>query len=278
MVLRILKLVVSALFFIWRGLLVPLGALLKRPLLEPLVVLMYHAVTPAQRARFEWHMDLLLRTGVPVRADHAGPWLFGRPSIAITFDDGFMSVCENALPVLEERNLPATCFIPVGYLGRPPGWISHPDHEFSSEMVLTENDLRKLPVRLITIASHGFTHARLADVGPEQTWTELTKSKQLLEKILGRPITQLALPYGSYDGTVIALAQKAGYERIFLNVPTFRFSASRNSVVGRIEISPADWPLECRLKMAGAYQWLPIAMSLKWGLIRLLGRPSRNSP
>jgi hypothetical protein len=45
-------------------------------------------------------------------------------------------------------------------------------------------------------------------------------------------------------------------------------------VVGRIEVSPTDWPLEFRLKIRGAYQWLPLAMSAKRKVVSLLKRRS----
>jgi hypothetical protein len=34
-------------------------------------------------------------------------------------------------------------------------------------------------------------------------------------------------------------------------------------VLGRISVEPTDWALEFRLKLLGAYRWLPQAIALK---------------
>src|SRR5262245_56518842 len=44
-------------------------------------------------------VELLARCAIPAR------------SAAITFDDGFRSVYENAVPLLASRDLPATCYL-----------------------------------------------------------------------------------------------------------------------------------------------------------------------
>ena len=40
-----------------------------------------------------------------------------RNSIAITFDDGYQDNLINAIPILEEYNIPATFFVTSGYIG-----------------------------------------------------------------------------------------------------------------------------------------------------------------
>jgi peptidoglycan/xylan/chitin deacetylase (PgdA/CDA1 family) len=92
-------------------------------------VLMYHAcehtenefirglsinTTPSQ---FAAHLRFLTRQYQVVSlAD-----LLGHPAttgvVALTFDDGFRSVHENAWPRLRERDLPATCYLATGVIG-----------------------------------------------------------------------------------------------------------------------------------------------------------------
>ena len=98
----------------------------------------------------------------------------------------------------------------------------------------------------------------------------LDSLKSFEENILHRDISLLSLPYGSYDKDIIELSKRAGYERIFLNIPTFSSSKIGGYLVGRIHISLDDWLIEYRLKLLGAYQWLPVAIFIKRKFINLI--------
>lgn len=43
-------------------------------------------------------------------------------SIGVTFDDGYLDVLENALPILEKFDIPATVFVVSGNIGEPFWW------------------------------------------------------------------------------------------------------------------------------------------------------------
>ena len=47
-------------------------------------------------------------------------------TVALTFDDGFVSVAKNAAPVLAELDAPATLFLTTGYVGRDNRWPTQP--------------------------------------------------------------------------------------------------------------------------------------------------------
>jgi peptidoglycan/xylan/chitin deacetylase (PgdA/CDA1 family) len=64
------------------------------------------------------------------------------PSVAITFDDGYVDNLENALPVLERHAIPATLFVSTGYIGNSTGyWWDQLQQIFLSQRVLPSNDL-----------------------------------------------------------------------------------------------------------------------------------------
>jgi peptidoglycan/xylan/chitin deacetylase (PgdA/CDA1 family) len=62
---------------------------------------------------------------------------------------------------------------------------------------------------------------------------ELQKSKAILEENLGRKISYFAWPYGAYDRSLAALAERAGYEAAFgtdgaqITLASSRFSLPR---------------------------------------------------
>jgi peptidoglycan/xylan/chitin deacetylase (PgdA/CDA1 family) len=98
-------------------------------------VLSYHRVLQApdpllgsepDLATFRWHMELLARCfNVLPLADAVAAVAAGTVpprAVCITFDDGYRSVHELALPVLREFGLPATVFVTTGYLGERSMW------------------------------------------------------------------------------------------------------------------------------------------------------------
>jgi hypothetical protein len=76
----------------------------------------------------------------------------------------------------------------------------------------------------------------------------------------------------------VELARQVGYERIFSNLPTLAHVEQGEVVTGRVWINPTDSPLELRLKVQGAYRWLPYAFALKHKLHHLLKVDNNHPP
>jgi peptidoglycan/xylan/chitin deacetylase (PgdA/CDA1 family) len=219
------------------------------------VVLYYHAVPQAQRRAFARQMDILLRVARLWRLDTCPPQ-GQRPLVAVTFDDGYVSVIENALPELRQRGIPATVFVPTGYWGGRPGWIKSPGHPFWQERVMSREELQRLASEpLVTIGSHTVSHPNLLQVSAREASRELAASKAELENLLGRPIEWLSFPHGVHDASLVRLAREAGYRWLFTIEPTLVDPLQLGVVNGRVAADPNDWPLEFFLKIHGAYRW-----------------------
>lgn len=227
------------------------------------VVLYYHGVPARAARRFRRQMDTLLRSSTPVRADAIGPLAPGRRYTAVTFDDGFVSVVENALPVLRARRIPCTLFVPTGCLGSHPSWIAngHPD---GHETVISPTVLARLSTDgLVTIGSHSVTHPDFRTLGDEAAREELARSKADLERIVGKHVDLFSFPHGATDSRTLEFARLAGYTRVFTIEATRAASVHDRFALGRVRVDPADWPVEFRLKVTGAYRWLPHASAWK---------------
>lgn len=98
-------------------------------------ILNYHRVLPVPDAlldqdpdvaTFRWHMALLARyfnvlpLSAAVQALASGK--VPPRAVSITFDDGYRSTHDLALPVLQEFGLPATVFVTSGYIGTQNMW------------------------------------------------------------------------------------------------------------------------------------------------------------
>ena len=255
--LRAIKLVISLGFYLVSCIGEVIQRLRGKAAKAKCVILYYHAVSSVQRIRFARQMDALIRWTKPIRVDIAAPLGRGIRYAAVTFDDGFESVIENALPELEKRNIPATIFVLADFLGRCPGWDGWP------ERVMSVDQLRKLPAHLVHIGSHTMTHPVLPSINEDQAKHELSKSRAKLEGILKRKVILFSFPYGAFNEKLIDWCREAGYERVFTTLPVLAFTHSNEFVTGRVWADPADWKLEFYLKLCGAYRWLPFAFALK---------------
>jgi len=274
---RVVNLVISGVVQIGDMLARSVGRLLGRKPRATAVVLAYHAITTGQRERFGRQMDLLLRLAKPVHAN-----LKSRPSqggryAAITFDDGLQSVVDNALPELKKRGIPATLFIVTEALGGPPNWQSFESGNAAHEMIMSAEQLKALPSDLVAIGSHTMTHPVLTAISEEELQRELIGSRAKLEKILDREVKLFSFPYGASNAVVFDTCRKAGYERVFTALPVLAFCETNEFVTGRVRIEPTDWSLEFRLKLAGAYRWLPTAYVWKRKLLNGFRRVPKTS-
>lgn len=237
------------------------------------VVLYYHAVPADQRSLFSRQMDVLLELATPLPSGPAPLLERGRRYVMVTFDDGFLSVKENALPELRHRQIPSTIFVPSGCLGQNPAWLRHARSETAAERVMTAEELRELTREpLVTIGSHTVAHVHLGEVSAERAQRELFESKAQLEAALGRPVEHFSYPFGGRNSRLDAAAAQAGYRRLFSSEPSCTSGSADAFVSGRISVDPDISPLEFRLKVLGAYRWGSWLQAAKTRL-RGQGRP-----
>jgi peptidoglycan/xylan/chitin deacetylase (PgdA/CDA1 family) len=186
------------------------------------LVLTYHAIArgPAplfvEPSLFAEHLDRIVAAGTTVltvselaAALRAGT--LPARAIALTFDDGFGNVYDNAAPLLAERGLRATVFCVAGHVGGVSDWASQP-RSAPRLPLANETALSALASAGWEIGSHGVSHEPLARLSPEACRRELIESRDTLESVVGVAIKSFAYPYGSIpDGSRKALGE-ARYE------------------------------------------------------------------
>jgi peptidoglycan/xylan/chitin deacetylase (PgdA/CDA1 family) len=234
------------------------------------VVLYYHAIRAAARPQFAWQMDELKRLSVPVDIEGRQALPKGRRYAAVTFDDAFMSVVENALPELRARKIPCTIFVPTGSIGHHPSWIG-PSHEDAAEVVAPAEVLRTIAAQpLVRIGSHSVSHPDFRRLDDGQARDEFIGSKATIEEISGREVTSFSFPHGAYTPRSLDLARQCGYARVFTIDPLQLGDHREGFAVGRVRVEPHDWPIEFRLKVLGAYRWMARASALKRYLLGIV--------
>lgn len=190
-------------------------------------VLMYHQVgrfkaMKAHRAnycdagRFARQMRLLAMGGFHVIGlQQALSGLFGAGplpprAVLLTFDDAYAGFVDEALPVLQEYDFPATVYAISGWVGKRMRWADSGMERPQPEL-MTAAQLRAVQAAGITVGSHSQTHRRLAVLDPAEQAQELRDSRSELEDLLGQPVEHLCYPFGSFDQHSVRLAAQAGY-------------------------------------------------------------------
>jgi peptidoglycan/xylan/chitin deacetylase (PgdA/CDA1 family) len=229
-----------------------------------LVILYYHAVPADCRARFARQLDAI-RAGADavVPADFRGPAKPAQLLVAITFDDAFTSVIDNALPELAARAMTATIFAPSGMLDRHPGWNMGESAPDRLETVASPDMLRALPPHAVAIGAHSVTHPCLPALDRSAAAAEIAGSKSDLARLLGREVEGFAFPYGEYDDATVALCRTAGYRFAYTTLPHTLDPADGSFLRGRVAVQLSDTRLEFWLKLRGAYSWLAPVRRLK---------------
>ncbi len=132
--------------------------------------------------------------------------VFPKNSFAITFDDGYKSVYEEAFPVLQKYNFTATIFITVGKTKPLTAFERLPSMQ--GRTMLSWQEIKLMQAANISIGSHTLTHANLTKLSVAEQIAEIYQSKIMIEDILGTKANSFAYPYGIYNKTSLELVQE----------------------------------------------------------------------
>jgi peptidoglycan/xylan/chitin deacetylase (PgdA/CDA1 family) len=196
------------------------AAISRLALMRVPMVLMYHGVADVAEdpnqlcvtpGRFAEQMATLQRLGlrgVGVAA-LVDAMRAGRPRglVGITFDDGYASVLEAAVPELRRRGFTATVFVISGRLGGTNAWDHGP-----SWPLLSASQVAEVANAGLEIGSHGATHVRLAGLAAAQLEAEVSGSRTRLGGLIGAAVRGFAYPYGSMDAAARRAVRDAGYD------------------------------------------------------------------
>ncbi len=75
---------------------------------------------------------------------------------------------------------------------------------------MTAPEMRTLLTQGVAIEAHTVRHLALPCHGPEVQMHEILQSRNTLERVLGRPVTALAYPFGAFDEVSVESCRRAG--------------------------------------------------------------------
>ena len=179
-------------------------------------ILTYHAIDETQSVLstpprvFAEQMRILAESGIRVVDLSDLPSLMSAKSaservVALTFDDGLLSVYEHALPIIASYGFPATVFVVSDYCGRSNAWPSQPAR-VARQPLMGWSKLRELVRAGVRPGCHTRSHPDLQSLTSSGISEEVIGAKARIEDVLGVPVDTFAYPCGAFDAQVRALA------------------------------------------------------------------------
>jgi peptidoglycan/xylan/chitin deacetylase (PgdA/CDA1 family) len=223
-------------------------------------IVFYHRVADARdelavpTRRFHEQMRFLADAGYRVLDVAQAAELLARgrapgKTIGLSFDDGYLDVAENALPILSELGFRATVFIATGVTD---GRASFAWYERQPPL-LTWDDIARLDGETFTFEAHTVTHPNLLAVDDAKAAAEIADSKRELEARLGRPVTVFSYPAGLFGQRERRLVMEAGYEAAVSCEPGVNLPETDRFALRRRQIDSRDRLLDFRAKVGGGH-------------------------
>lgn len=145
--------------------------------------------------------------------------------VVITFDDGHVTVLNNAQSTLKKFNQKAVVFVVTDYINQS-GYLSD---DSITQLIRAGN---------IEIGSHTMKKVRLADVPREEMERDLRLSKEALEKKFPIKVISFSYPFANFSDGVASYSKLAGYKYGVLSDEKIAVFPFENPVkVSRIRIT-----------------------------------------
>lgn len=137
-----------------------------------------------------------------------------RPSVSVTFDDGYAENQRHAIPALLSRGIPVTYFVSTGFIEH--GRAFQHDLNLGRPLpVHSKNSLRMLADAGVDIGGHTADHADLSKIfDAEGLRTQIIDDRLRLQDIIGREVRYFAFPFGmapQMHAAALAAVIEAGY-------------------------------------------------------------------
>ena len=199
-----------------------------------------------------------------------------RRGIVFTFDDGYADNLHTVLPLLERYRIPATMFVTSGERGGEFWWdrlarlVAPRDRpgragELATELERLQPDernarldaleqaatsVREPEYRTLTVAelqrlaaspwieigAHTESHRRLPALPENVQEEETRRSRESLERLIGKPVTSFAYPHGAINERTIDIVAGSGFRTACCS----RSEVAANGA--RLHALPRLWP------------------------------------
>lgn len=123
------------------------------------------------------------------------------PRCAVTFDDGYASFVDLALPLMLDRGLPVTLYVTTGQLDTPG--------------MMSASAVRDIAGPRVEIGAHSVHHPHLDLVPDAEARAEIQGSRDWVAELLGAEPPGFAYPHGSFHRRVRDAVRECGFTNAY---------------------------------------------------------------
>lgn len=206
-----------------------------------ITVLYYHEVVPNGQGhtyqkigvdKFEAQLRCLKSKGFEcVDFDELKSGKCPKKPLVITFDDGFKSVYDYAVPLLKKYGMKAVSFLPCKYIDE-----GHPYY------MSWDNIKELVNENIISVGAHTYSHIDIRRPTSEELRNEIKKCNDSIYGNLGIKPSSICFPYGTFNSSSVKTIRQCG-DYTYLVASFFgktRFNKLKRKLVQRIGISDVD--------------------------------------
>jgi peptidoglycan/xylan/chitin deacetylase (PgdA/CDA1 family) len=171
-------------------------------------------------------------------------------TLGLSFDDGYLDIAEQALPILAERGFSATVFVSTGAID---GWTKFAWYSRQPPLMGWDEILELEAEGTLKFEAHSLTHANLPTLRDGAARQEIVSSKAVLEARLGRPVEVFSYPFGLFGHRERALVAEAGFRAAVSCEPGLNTRWTDRFALRRRQIDARDSLLDFLAKVGGGH-------------------------
>ena len=174
-------------------------------------------------------------------------------NIIITFDDGYVSQMELALPLLKKYKLKATFFVPLDFLGKTDSWNT------SSLQIMTLEQLKSLDPKIVELGFHSFYHKKYTELSNAEIEADTRRCMEFVSENELNFSPVLAYPYGKFP-------KDKKVNEIFRKILSKNGIEYGLRIGNRINTYPFKKPYEIqRIDVKGEFSMLKFRQKIRFG-------------
>lgn len=174
-------------------------------------------------------------------------------NIIITFDDGYVSQMELALPLLKKYKLKATFFVPLNFLGETDTWNT------SSLKIMTAEQLKNLDPKIVELGFHSFYHKKYTELSNAEIEADTRRCLEFVSENELNFSPVLAYPYGKFP-------KEKKRNEIFKKILSQNGIEYGLRIGNRINTFPFKKPFEIqRIDVKGEFSMLKFRQKIRFG-------------